>query len=345
MRAAGAFKVVHLVDDLTAGGVMKVVDHLTASETHRELANQQCVFVKRGRISVETFQADIVVSHLTISWKSLPALIALKLANRHAKLVHVEHSYTEGFVQHKVPDKKRFYTLLRLGFAVFDRVVAVSYGQQSWLKQLGLVSAGKLRVIRSYSDMAPFLYVPAPNGPIRHFGAIGRLSAQKGFDTLITDFRKIPDPELRLTFFGKGEEEETLQKLASGDDRISFASFPARAEDVYSAVDAVVMPSRWEAYGLVAVEAICSGRDVYCADVDGLIDHRQLGAVVAGGLVQDAIRHGSGAPRTQADRVRIAFQLACENLTGWEGLFAELMQSEKISDTPTLATGRLGARH
>lgn len=324
---------------------MKVVEHMTASETHRELANQQCAFVERGRISVETFQADIIVSHLTISWKSLPALIALKLANRHAKLVHIEHSYTEGFVQHKVPDKKRFYTLLRLGFAVFDRVIAVSYGQQSWLKQAGLVSLGKLRVIRSYCDMTPFLHVPAPNGPIRHFGAIGRLSAQKGFDTLITDFRKIPDPDLRLTFFGKGEEEEALRKLASGDDRISFAGFATCAADAYSSVDAVVMPSRWEAYGLVAVEAICAGRDVYCADVDGLNDHRQLGAVVADGLVQDAIRHGSGAPRTQADRVKIACQLAYENRTGWETLFAELLQSEKISGTPTLATEGLGARH
>jgi hypothetical protein len=39
-----------------------------------------------------------------------------------------------------------------------------------------------------------------------------------------------------------------------------------------------VMPSRWETYGLVVIEALSSGRKLICFDIDGLQDHKVLGA-------------------------------------------------------------------
>jgi len=271
-------KVMHLIDDTTAGGVMRVLDHLTNSKELAKDADHEVRCVPRGAIWGERTDADVIVSHLSISWRTLPSLIALRLRYPRKKLVHVEHSYTEAFVRNNVPQVSRFYRLLRTAFKRFDKVVAVSEAQGAWLKSEGLVSDEKLTVIRSYVDLKPFESVPRRSGKTSVFGAIGRMDRQKGFDTLIKAFRMTTDPELQLLFFGTGEEESKLRELAKGDDRIVFMGFVASPTEAYELVDAVVMPSRWEAYGLVAIEAISSGRVVICSDVDGLQDHEVLGA-------------------------------------------------------------------
>jgi glycosyltransferase involved in cell wall biosynthesis len=54
-------------------------------------------------------------------------------------------------------------------------------------------------------------------------------------------------------------------------------------------VDVVAVPSRWEAYGMVANEAREAGRPVLVAPVDGLPEQVQGG----GGLVVDFADHGA----------------------------------------------------
>ena len=54
-----------------------------------------------------------------------------------------------------------------------------------------------------------------------------------------------------------------------------FAPDPVAA---MAAVDAVAMPSRWEAYGLVAIEALAARRPLLVNDIDGLSDHIACGA-------------------------------------------------------------------
>ena len=71
--------VLHLVDDTTAGGVMQVVNYLTTSPDHAKIAHHQLQSVTRGRLIPPKTTADIVVSHLAVSWRTLPALVALRL--------------------------------------------------------------------------------------------------------------------------------------------------------------------------------------------------------------------------------------------------------------------------
>ena len=80
--------------------------------------------------------------------------------------------------------------------------------------------------------------------------------------------------------YGTGSEEEKLRTLAAGDPRIKFQGFAEDPVAAMGSVDAVVMPSRWEAYGLVAIEALAARRLVFVNDIDGLRDHLSLGARV-----------------------------------------------------------------
>ncbi|QQA44725.1 glycosyltransferase family 4 protein [Pelagovum pacificum] len=275
-------RVLHLVDDTTAGGVMRVIEHIRTSPDLARSARHDVLSVTRGALRWERLGADVIVSHLAVSWRSLPALALLRARHPRTPLVHVEHSYTEAFVAENVPSSRRFHLLLRTAFALFDRVVAVSEAQGRWLTTRRLVSAGRLAVIRSCVDLTRFRQLAQPAGRVGVIGAIGRLDRQKGFDLLIEAFRQVDDASLELRIIGEGPELGALRDLAAGDPRIRFMGFAADPAAAMADIDAVVMPSRWEAYGIVAIEALAARRPLLVNRVDGLIDHLELGAIPVG---------------------------------------------------------------
>ncbi len=275
-----AVRVTHLVDDTTAGGVMRVIDHMmTAPDLTRD-ADHSLLEVKRNSLSAGHLKADVIISHLAISWRLMPVLAALRTLNPRARFIHVEHSYTRSFTALNVQRKRRFGALLRASYAMFHDVVAVSTAQGAWLRTEGLVRPAALRVIPSCVDLSAFRALAPPVGPVRTIGAIGRLEPQKGFDVLIKAFRATRNPAVALHIYGEGGEETLLRELAAGDPRIHFKGFAADPVAAMAGLDAVVMPSRWEAYGLVAIETLAAGRRLLVNNVDGLTDHVPQGATL-----------------------------------------------------------------
>lgn len=274
--------IVHLVDDTTPGGVMRVIDHLVTHPDMTRAADHEILPVRRGRLSPPRIRAALIVSHLSISWRALPMLMQMRAAQSHVPILHVEHSYTAGFVAHRVDRPQRFLTLLRTAYALFDRVAAVSAAQRQWLAMRDLVDPARLDLLRSAVDVRPFLKL----SPVRHaplvIGAMGRLEAQKGFDILIRAFRACDRPDLRLEVYGDGADRDALETLASGDTRIGFHGHCNDPVQAMKAVDIVAMPSRWEAYGLVGLEARAAGRGLWVSGVDGLADQMRGGAVRIG---------------------------------------------------------------
>lgn len=273
-------KVLHLVDDSTAGGVMRVLDFLRSDRDLAQTADHEVRSVTRGKVIGNLGHADVIVSHLVVSWRSLPALFVLRATHARTPLVHVEHSYTEGFMTHNVSSRRRFKTLLKLGYSFFDRVVCVSNGQANWMASSRLMHTEKLSTIQSCVDLTAFRALPAPTGPARVFGAIGRLDESKGLDTLIKAFRQCTDPDIQLHIIGEGAQGPRLKCLAGTDKRIFFKGFLSDPVIAMADIDVVLMPSRWESYGLVAIEALAAGRRLLCHNIDGLSDHARHGGVM-----------------------------------------------------------------
>lgn len=273
-------KVVHLVDDAKLGGVMRSVEYLRAERAHGSDVEMSVQIVRRGMTGAPKCDADLIVSHLSISWKNLPMMIALRARYAHLPIVHVEHSYSESFVAHNVRAKRRFKNLLRISLALFNRVVAVSRAQADWMTREGLVRADALRVISSSVDLKSLLTVePASGRSAKVIGAVGRLHPQKGFDELIKAFRRCAGPDQVLRIVGEGPEEENLRALADDDRRIEFHPFTDNPAAAYAHCDVIALPSLWEPYGLVALEARAAGRPVLAAEVDGLIDQIEDGCI------------------------------------------------------------------
>ncbi|MBO9410780.1 MULTISPECIES: glycosyltransferase family 4 protein [unclassified Ruegeria] len=265
-------KILHLVDDMTAGGVMRMLDHLLAQSDLSGAVEQKVLKVKRTAFSWGNLNADVIVSHVVPSWRSLPAFSALRAMHLDTRLVHVEHSYTRAFTTLNVPHKRRFFAMLRVIYSFFDQVVAVSHAQSDWMKERRLAASEKLTVIPPIVDLEELSQKTMPPKSKTTIGAIGRLERQKGFDILIRGFRSTHIPEARLLIFGEGSQRSHLEELAKGDPRIEFRGHAEDPADAYQAVDIVAIPSRWEAYGLVLDEALAAGRAIIASKVDGLGD-------------------------------------------------------------------------
>ncbi len=262
-------RILHLLDDATPGGVTRVLDHIRTCPLMGRTAQHKVQMVPKHGTLPEC-EADMIVSHLSLNWRRVPSLIAFRARHPSLPISHVEHSYTEMFTALNVRSKLRFFAMLRTAYALFDSVIAVSEGQAKWMRRRQLVTERRLHVIPSAVALDGFRSLRAPNAQPKIIGAIGRLHQQKGFDILIEAFRQLEGQSLSLHIYGTGPDEARLRAAANGDPRIRFMGHVARSEDALEAVDIVAMPSRWEAFGLVALEARAAGRPVICSGVDGL---------------------------------------------------------------------------
>ncbi len=275
---------IHLIDDRRMGGVTRFLQRLSDMRPGDETR-----FVKRGTMGAQSYGAATVVSHLAVSWRTLPMMVTLRACNPKARIVHVEHSYCAGFERHRVParNRPRFRTLLRTVYALFDEVVAVSEGQARWMHEAGLVPARKMRIAPPLVDLTPFLAIPdaAPEEGLR-YGFVGRLDAQKGLDTILRAWRDAAPDDARLEIVGDGPAREMLEGMAEADPRIAFHGATDDPAAACALFDIGIMPSRWEPFGLSCLEARAAGRPVMVSPIDGLPEQvaRGGGWVVRGGM-------------------------------------------------------------
>ncbi len=97
-------------------------------------------------------------------------------------------------------------------------------------------------------------------------GCVGRLCAQKNQAFLLDVLARMP--EARLVLAGSGEDEGRLCTRAAElgvDGRVAFCGAVHDMPALYSAVDALCVPSLFEGLGIVAIEGQAAGLPVVCS--------------------------------------------------------------------------------
>ena len=249
-------------------------------KTLRQRAFGRHVVLKASRgLSPACREADVIVSHLPLCWRDLPSLIALRACHPTVPLVHVDHQMTRAFYALNRRHRARSATLLRTAYALFDRVVALGETQADWLAARGFVRSERLSVIPPAVDLTAFRRIAPPRTPARVVGAIGPLDRQSGVDLLVAAMRAQPGLPLTLKIHGDGPDRAALEALAEGDPRIVIAAPKAPVGHLMAELDAVLVPSRWDASGVAALEARAAGRPVVVSALDGLHDHAGAGSL------------------------------------------------------------------
>jgi glycosyltransferase involved in cell wall biosynthesis len=238
-----------------AGARLEFVDGLERLPTPRG--------INGVRRALARLRPSIVHANLTDQRDGATALIA-------AQVSHIPAIATLNLVlPTRKPVKEAFSR------AVLRRanvVVAVSFAVGDYLHELGIDN----RVVR-YGISAPELDPAARStlgiGPEEIVvGGIGRLDRQKGWDVLCEaalDVRALR-PDVRFLVIGEGPEGESL-RLPSGN-AVEFVGYHANASSLVAAFDVLVVPSRYEAFGLVALEAMLGGVPVVAARTGGLAE-------------------------------------------------------------------------
>lgn len=344
-------RLVHIVDDTTLGGVTRTVALLGQGLGPRVAQMVHAVGSDASAADVPT--ADIVCLHLSSSWSRLPLLAGLR-RRRATRIAIVEHTYTAAFEAVEVASRLRFRTMLRVAYGLAHKVVAVSEAQSRWMRAARLVAASRLVVIRPASDCARLETLSLPErapGPLR-LGAMGRLSREKGFDLAIAAVRLLPHDAVRLEIAGDGPDRQALEQAAAGRRDIAFLGSVTDHARWYAGLDAVVVPSRRESFGLVALEARTAARPVIAAAVDGLPEQitGESGILVppeCPSALADAIRTMANAnigARGRAARASAEGHLE-RTLSGWRSLVASLdPERQREVDGASEPAGAAGIR-
>lgn len=276
-------RLAHLLDDFGMGGVTRALTLFDEPALAR-LANSAVVPVKQDALIAPCIKAELIVDHMALSWKRLMFLASLRARNASSRIVHVEHSYTRSFEHENIRAVGRFRMMLKLAAGLVDEIVCVSNAQHDWLAQSVGIPASKLTVIHPWTDRSELFEVPqarpASGRPVKLL-AYGRFAPVKNFAALIEAMRAVPETTARLRIFGDGPDRASLEAMAAGLPNVSVLG-PCHSPASYLAdCDAVVIPSRHEAFGLVATEARMAARPVLVADVDGLPEQVGSGGMAA----------------------------------------------------------------
>jgi glycogen synthase len=166
--------------------------------------------------------------------------------------------------------------LENIGIAGSDTVLVNSEAVRAELS--GRELGGEIAVIPNGVDLAQFPVGAAPPNP-RQILFVGRLVPQKGVEVLIRAFGAVLHryPDATLVVAGDGQQRLYLERLARflGVRRhVSFVGWRNREQvaELYRDCAVVCIPSRYEPFGIVALEAMASGRPVVASRVGGLAE-------------------------------------------------------------------------
>lgn len=246
-------------------------------------------FVTRGALALEiaAFKPDVVQSWMNRATRHMPR----------GKFVHV--GWLGGYYKPR-------------NFRHCHHVVGVTPDIVSHLRQKGGWTEER-------SHYIPTLAVCEPADPLDRADfatpddaplliALGRLHEQKGYDVLLEAVAEVPEAYLWIA--GEGPLMGTLERLS--DDlglapRVRFLGWREDREALLKTADICVMPSRYDSFGNVMVEAWAQNRPVIAAAAAGprgRIEDGKNGLMVPiddAGALADAIRRliGDGALRAR----------------------------------------------
>ena len=196
-----------------------------------------------------------------------------------------------------------YYRIDRFCLPRYERVVCVSKDLYDECLTLG-VPAERCLLIENGIDLTEYsrtlsrteakqaLGIPAERLVV---GAVGRLSAEKGFDVLIRAVDRLAraglDVELRIA--GEGDEETRLRALIAElgcGARVRLLGFQANVKELYQAFDVFALSSLREGLPNVLLEAMALETPVVATRIAGvpkLIDDDTNGLLIQAGSVEE----------------------------------------------------------
>lgn len=250
--------------------------------------------------ATNNFKYDILHSHYYLS-----GLAGIKVAEK-LNIPHIVSFHTLALMKNLVgrtTDEKEQSNRIDAEFELVknsDSIVASSENDKAYLKYLYDCPPENIHIASPGVDTGLFYPISKKKAKdalgvaygVNIILAVGRIEPLKGFDALLYALKillvKKPEFSQKLTLWIVGGDTsepvslwsdelkhlEKLQRELGLSASVKFVGKKTQVElrSYYSSADLVVMPSHYESFGMVALEAIACGVPVIISNVSGVSD-------------------------------------------------------------------------
>lgn len=215
--------------------------------------------------AITAFKPDIIHAH------DYRASVYAALQNRSIKVVsHLHANYPWA---QRVNGKTLIYRLLSFRFY---RIAAVSSSiiNEFYFKEKIISKAVVLPNVVSISKLQGLSLADAEQCDLLFVGRMTEEKAPLNFIELVSRIKE-NRARVKAVMLGSGPMEEDCRQKCREDgltDNLHMPGFQKNPYKYMGQAKVLVMPSLWEGFGLVALEAMALGLPVLCSPVGGLVD-------------------------------------------------------------------------
>ncbi len=248
------------------------------------------------------------VAHVHSTFAGATVRPALALGYRKARVVYCPHGWAWDRPMGRLSRRLACLTE-RLLAHLSDQIVCISAHEVGTARLCG-IPADKLALVpNAVNAVSPDPRALArplawPEG-VRRILFVGRLDQQKGVDVLWRALEKLGPGAHALVAGAAVLADDAAAQLPRNATLVGWVG-PGELETLFAQAELLVVPSRWEGFGLVAAEAMRSGLPVVASAVGGLtevVEHGVTGLLVEPGS-PDALADAIGG-LTPADLARM----------------------------------------
>jgi phosphatidylinositol alpha 1,6-mannosyltransferase len=241
--------------------------------------------VMPGMFDMLSEPADVVHSHSFGYYHTNVAALRKRLSGTPLVITphyHPPETMQGGFARHQL---RKVYDA-RIANWVFEQADAILFNTHAEMASMAhhVDDMDKARVIHNGLHTERYQNLPDPSrfretrgieGPMVLY--LGRLAVNKRLELVINSMPQLLEvvPDLQLVIAGPddgvGEGWKALAGKLDLGDRVRFEGYLSEEDKMaaFSAADVFVLPSEWEAYGLVLMEAQACGTPCLVADRGG----------------------------------------------------------------------------
>lgn len=229
------------------------------------------VFKAMLQISRHIKQIEPDIVHIHSTFAGVFVRFPLFFKKKSYKVVYCSHGW--AFLMDSAPFKKKIFIFIeRLLSIKTDKIINISLNEQNKAleagflpKKLELINNGvntRIRKGQTKLDVEKHKI---------NLLFVGRFDKQKGLDILINFFKTYETTNIQLYIVGDSVLKNSQVEIPENVINIGWID-NQELDSYYEICDAVIIPSRWEGFGLVAIEAMKNKKTIIVSDRGALPD-------------------------------------------------------------------------
>lgn len=223
--------------------------------------------IKQIHAVIKDINPDIIHVHST--WAGLFVRLPYLLKKRKAKIIYQSHGWS--FLMDTSKYKKNIYAFVEKILSIpTDKIINISNYEQNQAIKYGLNKNKMVMIYNGVEDKVNKSDIKLNWDKNKiNLLFVGRLDRQKGLDLFLDVYNKMKLENIHLYVIGTSVLDNNLPK---NTETVTYLGWVDNKDidAYYQACDAVVMPSRWEGFGLVVVEAMRNSKPVIVSNVGAL---------------------------------------------------------------------------